>query len=164
VLSDDIAALGRDPEGTWIAYPGYPRLRVSPDGLRALGSEVVDGGQVLTRQDKRYLELASGPEATGWRFQAEPVPLAAVYLLERDAKATHPAVERLDKAAQVGALLGQLRPSPFPLDRQERQAELDRLARLVETVEVRRLRCPEGLGCVDETCEVLVRDVAYQDG
>jgi hypothetical protein len=159
IVSDDVGAVVRDAPREWTAHPGYPRLRLNPDSLRALHAGANPGGAVLTREPKRYLNLSEGPKGTPWRFHAEPLTLRAVYVLERDRGVKIPAVEHLDPQSRVAALLQQVRPSPFPLPPETRAAELERLADLAGDVEVRRLRCPDGLDSLRATCDALVRDV-----
>jgi hypothetical protein len=162
VLSDDVGALVRDAEGRWIAHAGYPGLRLEPEELRRLGVDA-DGDRVQTRQTKRYLELAEGSGEAPWRFQAEPLEVAGVYVLERHNVAAL-SVERLGVSARVEGLIQQIRPSAFPLAPDTRAAELKRLARLAEDVEVCRLHCPDGLDSLGATCEAVVREVAQPDG
>lgn len=159
VLSDDVAALGRNERGTWIAHPGYPRLRLEPETLQMVGADVDGLDTVQTSLPKRYLELSDGRQETPWRFWSDPLPLAAVYVLERDGNVASPGVERLHGPARMETLLGQVRDSSLRLEQATRAAEWEQLARLAGEVEVRRLLCPEGLDSVSSTCQALVRDV-----
>jgi hypothetical protein len=159
ILSDDVAALVEDEPGRWLAQPGYPRLRLAPETLGALGLDADDCERVQSSLPKRYLELSDDPETAPWRFQSDPLRLGAVYVLERDSDVTIPTVEPLDGPSRVAALLRHVRVSPFRLDRAARAAELDRLARLASDVAVRRLRCPGSLDALPATRDALLRDV-----
>jgi hypothetical protein len=162
ILSDDVGALVCDADGRWVAHAGYARLRLEPEGLRRLGVDA-DGDMVQTSLTKRYLELGEDSDEAPWRFHAEPLEVAGVYLMERRDIAA-PSVERLDASARMGALIHQVRPSAFPLPPDTRAAELERLAQLAKDVDVCRLHCPDGLDSLGATCETLVRQVAQPAG
>ena len=80
VLSDDVVAL-EDGQNHFLVAPGYPRVNLWPDSVRALlGSE--DALPLITPTwGKHYLPL----DQKGRRFQSKQLPLGAVYFLgERD--------------------------------------------------------------------------------
>src|SRR5262249_22183040 len=78
VLTDDIVAL--DERGdAFLVQPAYPRVRLWSESVNALfGTE--DALPLLTPTwDKRYLDLQANISC----FQEHPLPLAAIYLLDK---------------------------------------------------------------------------------
>jgi hypothetical protein len=159
VLSDDIAALDERAPSRWVAHPGYPRLRVHPSTIGALRPPVPDGGRVFRSLDKHYLELSTERRARAWRFQPQPLPVAAVYVLERDSDCSSPVIEEVTGAARLAALVRHSRSALAPLDPHTRARELTRLGGLAAAVPIRRVRCPEGLETVPAVCEAIVAGV-----
>ncbi|HWZ95167.1 MAG TPA: hypothetical protein VNW30_08240 [Opitutaceae bacterium] len=74
-LSDDISALRVGENEPPAVLPGYPALRLWPDAHRALGVEA-DGPTLRPGVAKKLVALAVS-------FPREPVPLAAVYILDQ---------------------------------------------------------------------------------
>jgi hypothetical protein len=153
VLSDDVVAVNADG----LAQPGYPRLRMAPETLAALPPGVPVGGAVATGLEKRYVELRVGAPAGAWRFQPQPLPLAAIYLLERNG-AVAPRIDEVTGAERLVALTHHLREPYGPLPRDTRAEEHRRLGELARRTPVRRLRYPDGLASLAATCEALAAD------
>ena len=76
-LSDDVAALS-DQEHTFFVQPGYPLLRLWPSTIATLYGPMDTLPRLTPTWDKRYLDLTQN----GYRFQQEPLPLAAIYILD----------------------------------------------------------------------------------
>jgi hypothetical protein len=152
VLSDDVAAI--DARG--FAQPGYPRLRVAPATLAALSPRSPVGSAVGTGVDKRYVELAVDAPAGAWRFQPRPLPLAAIYVLERSAgEVEFVAIEGADRLTEV---VRHAREPLGPLPREARTRELQQLGELTANVPIRRLRYPDGFERLPAVCEALADD------
>ncbi len=76
VLADDVAAVFERGAASWI-QPAYPQLRLWPESV-ALVCGTPDALPPLTPTwDKRALDLTR----EGWRFDGQPRPLAAIYVL-----------------------------------------------------------------------------------
>src|SRR5258708_33002645 len=91
ILSDDVLAL-HDRRSTFLAMPGYPRIRLwSPSSEAIFGA--ADALPLLAPNwDKRYLDLN---QFTG-AFETEPQTLSALYLLgERSDDFRAPFIEEL---------------------------------------------------------------------
>ena len=144
VLSDDVAALAQDESGTWVAHPGYPRLRLAP----ALGEA-----------EKRFVELSCGELDGPWRFQDAARPVAALYELRRDPTLAATTIAPVTGAARLATLLRHAKPTPLPLAPELRRRDLDRLGRLAAAVPTRLLRCPEGLDGMPGICAAVAEDV-----
>jgi len=134
VLSDDIVALA-DHGNVFMAQPAYPRLGLWSDSVEALfGVHNVLPQQTPT-WNKCYWDLTQ----SGDRFQANPLPLSAVYVLsERDTTERAPFVEALSARAGLTQLIANTYVS-YLLDKTMSARDLDVLARLVSKVPVRRL-------------------------
>ncbi len=75
LLSDDVCALSRRPDGRLQVLPAFPRLRLRPD---AAGRLYGPGAAARADRDKVVVDLAADLDAT-------PVVLGAVHHLEDDA-------------------------------------------------------------------------------
>jgi len=80
VLSDDIAVL-EERDRQWLALPGYPRLRLWPEAIEALCSSETGLVWVFSFSEKRFVDLTEGTSEAAWRFQNQPLPLVAIYIL-----------------------------------------------------------------------------------
>ncbi len=132
ILTDDVAALAIAAEGIAV-QPAYPRLRLwseavellygRPDALPRLVPDHPDW-------DKRYLDL-------GDRFQAKPLPLAAIYRLANREADGAPRCEAIAPSRALVELIANTYTN-YLLDKTMRQQEFTDLSRLVQQVPVRR--------------------------
>jgi len=75
-VSDDVCVLERQ-EGAWVVRPAFPRVKLRPGSLRAVfGAGASDAP--VTLQGKSHFQFK-----TVRSFDFNPVPLAAMYFLER---------------------------------------------------------------------------------
>src|SRR4029077_4248223 len=93
IMSDDVLALGETAAG-FLAYPGYPRLRLWPSALNALSGF----GEAMPELpddwgERRYhQDISRG----GYAFKPAPLPLAAGYVVgPRSTSAAAPFVASL---------------------------------------------------------------------
>lgn len=104
VLTDDVAAIRREPGDQIFVSPGVPRLCLCPDS-----AEFLYGPAAATRlplvqptADKRLLPLDVNPG----KFQLESLPLGAIYLLApRSADGDAPRLENVTGADRLLRLL-----------------------------------------------------------
>jgi hypothetical protein len=157
VLSDDVAAIAERSAGTWLAQPGCPRLRLLPAAIDALAAPVSEA-TVMTESDKRYVELRATDMPGPWRFQAEPRPLEAIYEPRRDANLSAPVVEPVAGAECLTTLVRHASGAQARLDPSVRADELARLGRLVASVPIRRVACPDDLSALPAVCQAIVDD------
>ena len=153
VLTEDVTPVTESGEG-FLVQPGYPRICLWPDSVKELlGSP--DALPLLTPNwEKRFLPL-DGQRA---KFEWEPKPLGAIYLLApRVAAASAPRIEALDQREALLALV-QNTYLNWLLDRSQRAAELDLLAKIVSQVPVRRV-----IPHADPTRLGVLRDLIAQD-
>lgn len=152
VLTDDVAPLGEHGNHFTI-QPAYPRVRLWPDSAAALFGSLP---HITPTWDKRYLGL----DHPRFRFQSEPLPLAAIYLLgERRAANEPPRVEPAGTKSALMSLVADTYTTRF-LSRDLRAREFELLARLVRVVPVRRLSASADLARISEARERVMQDLA----
>ena len=151
VLSDDVTPI-TEQDGGFFAQPAYPRLRLWPESVEALFGDRDSLPIIVPGWDKRHLDLAREP----FRFQREPLPLAAVYLL--DASPGPPSIEPVATRDAVMSIVADTYVT-YLLDRERRANEFDFVMRLVEGVPVRRLHRGDDLAGAARVCELVAADV-----
>lgn len=155
VVSDDLVALFDRGEAV-VAQPGYPRLSLRPQVVPAL-QEMSGGTLALTPDWDEHVSLDL--VASGYMFQRQPAPLAAIYFLdEPSADGWSSAVETISGREALMRLVGDTWATRL-LDPSMRAAELDLLSRLVAQARVRRLRLPFDLAQLSPLCDRIVGDV-----
>lgn len=98
ILSDDVCVISADPERGALAFPGIPRLRLWREALEASGRRAGEYERSFDDQDK--FDVPTRSEDT-----LEPVPLAAVYLLEKCGEGECAGIEPIRGAAAVDVLV-----------------------------------------------------------
>jgi hypothetical protein len=154
VLTDDIAPVKRD-EGSLYVEPGYPRVCLWPDAVESLFGAPEILPRLTPTWEKRFLGL-DGVRAA---FEPKKRPLAAVYLLgPRVDEADAP---RIEDSGMRDALLELVQNTymNWLLDRNQRAAELDALAKLIVHVPVRRIVPHADPARIGTLCEVIINDV-----
>ncbi len=153
VLSDDMLPLEPAPAGL-LAHPAYPRLRLWPESVQHLYGSPDALPPLTPTWDKRYLDVAGGAR----RFQAEALPLGAVYLLgERSDAADAPAVGPLPPAGRLFAL-AQNTYVNYLLDRAMRASEFELLGRAAAAVPLRRATPHADPARLGRLCDLLLDD------
>jgi hypothetical protein len=155
VLTDDVLALSEEG-GAFLAQPGYPRLRLWPESVDALSAapsalpplSAPEGGGRL------HLDLTRD----GYRFQRQPLPLAAVYLLDgRRDDPSAPSVEAVPSQAGLLALIGNTYGSKV-IDRVKRAREFELLGRLIARAPLRRVSAHADPARLPDLCDVIRAD------
>ena len=150
LLTDDILPV-EESGGTFLARPGYPQMRMEPDlAFRFLG-RIEHLAAVCPGESK--LRVPVGPGGFG-TFQDTPLPLTALYLVER-----HPGPLEILPLPRREAVVELVRHSfsPYLVEAVGLQPRrLDLFARLVRQVPVRRLLCPAGLEHLPRVAETVL--------
>lgn len=76
ILADDVCVIGFDEAGRALAYPGIPRLRLWREALEASGRDAQAYARSFDDTDKYDVPTVN-------ESVAEPMPLAAIYLLRK---------------------------------------------------------------------------------
>ncbi len=153
VLSDDIVAL-RDQGDSFQVRLGFPRLCLWPEAVNLLSGSPDALPLLMKGWNKRYLPLGDN----GYRFQQEPLNLAAVYILgERSEDPRAPFVEALSGSAALVDLAANTYMTGL-LDSTMRAREFESLGRVIARVPVRRLRPSADLSHLERLCETVLAD------
>jgi hypothetical protein len=146
LVADDIVAV-RLEDGQATVVPGAPVVKLWPEAVRELGDDPGRLERVRNDLDKRIRPVPDG-------FSPDPVPLRLVYLLE---SGDPHGVEDVRPADAVIELLLHSW-TPRSLHASEPSERLERYARLVASVPVRRLRRPDALSSVRELAALVEHD------
>ena len=153
VLSDDVAPMQPHADAYFVR-PGYPRLCLWPESVSLLygGREALP--RLTPNWEKCYLSL----DDNGHRFQHEPLPLGAIYLLGERAAGTE--VPRVQPVPASGGLVALVQNTymNYLLDKQRRAQEFEFLGRLLSRVPVRRVTPHQDPTRLTKLCEVIVSD------
>jgi hypothetical protein len=154
VLSDDIVALW-DCDRAFLVQPGYPYLCLWPSSVGALYGGLDDLPRLAPTWDKRYLDLTQD----AYRFQQQPVRLAAVYILgERCPDSTAPSIDAVPAKDGLMALVANTYATCL-LDKAIRAREFEFLGRLATAVPLRRVRPHIDPARLSNLCELIVDDL-----
>jgi len=152
-LSDDVVAL-TERDGRVFAEPGYPRLNLWPDSVRALFGSEEASPRITPTWGKRYLPLAEN----GYRFTSEALPLGAIYVLEaRYGDLMYPVLNDLACGEAITTLVANTYVN-YLLDREMRRQEFDVLGRLVAQVPIRRVLLPADPSRLAGVCQAIAAD------
>src|SRR5262249_1346024 len=124
VLSDDVVPF-EERGGEFVAYPGYPRIRLWPDALTSLSLLGQDIPPLPDDWGERRYHLDISDSQKSAAFHTTPLALAAVYVLgERSAEERAPFVEELGGTEALMALVSNTFAGRV-FDRRQRTHELD---------------------------------------
>jgi hypothetical protein len=153
ILAEDVSPI-QEEAGTFYVESGYPRICLWPSAVDTLFGSPDALPQLTPTWDKRFLAL-DGVQA---KFEPQRRPLGVVYLLApRADEADTPRIETLGKREALLQLV-QNTYMNWLLNRTQRAAELDILARIVARVPVRKIvpHCdPTRVGAL---CDLIVAD------
>lgn len=157
LLSDDVSAIRREPDGRMVVVPAVPRACLLPDAIEFLYGPRSVGQlpRLLPSDDKRIVRLDSAPG----KFQTEPVQLGAIYLLARRAPGrAGPRIEAVAGAERLVRLLcnGFM---ALALGKEQTAREFPILGEVAQTVPIQELVPSDDPGRLGEMCELIVNDV-----
>lgn len=144
LLTDDLLPV-EEHDGTFLARPGYPQMRMEPDSARHFLGTIEGLAPVSPDDTKLHVPVASFCDAA--------VPLSALYVIER-----RPGPSEILPLPRRQAVIELVRHSfsPYLVEAAGLQPRrLDLFTRLVRQVPVRRLCCPDGLGNLPGAVEIL---------
>ena len=153
VLAEDVSPIVEEVE-TFCVESGYPRICLWPSAVDALFGAPDALPRLTPTWEKRFLAL-DGVRA---KFEPQRKPLGAVYLLARRSEETDaPRIEALGKREALLQLV-QNTYMNWLLDRTQRAAELDTLARVVARTPVRRIVPHKDPARLSALCDLIVLD------
>jgi hypothetical protein len=149
LLTDDILPIEESATGTFLARPGFPQMRLEPDGARQFLGEVRGLNPVSPDDSKLHVPVGA--------FHDSSVPLAALYVLERGG-GDDVEVQPLTRREAVIELVRHSF-SPYLVEAVGLQPRrLDLFSRLVRQVPVLRLSYPAGFEHLPRIVELLKLD------
>lgn len=153
VLADDIVAL-LEQRNRFLVQPGYPRVNLWPDSMRALfGSEHVLP-QIAPTWDKRFLTL----DQDGFRFEPRALPLGVIYVLRprKGGKSTC----RISAVSPRSAIMTLVANTclNYLLDKDMRSEEFSLLGRVVNSVAIRFVDPADDAARLGELAEAIAAD------
>lgn len=154
LLTDDLLVL-EELADRWEVRPAYPEMRMWPDEAACFAGP--PERLPLVQEDSEKRRVAIGPGGFG-SFRDASTPLSCIYLASRRPE-TAGGVE-IQPVSRSEALIELIRHSFSPRLVEAaglQPARLDRLARLVRSVPVRRLSYPSGFDRLPEVAETLLR-------
>ncbi|MDH3444334.1 MAG: serine/threonine protein kinase [Deltaproteobacteria bacterium] len=152
VLSDDIVALSK--EQPLLVQPGYPRVRLWPDVVKALYGSPDALPRLTPTWNKCYLDLAG----EGSRFQQKPLPLGAVYILgERSHDPVAPFMSAVPLRSGLIALVANTYANKL-LDDAMRAQEFAVLCQLMADVPVRQVTPHIDSSRLSQLCHTILED------
>lgn len=162
VLTDDVAAVRREEvDDRILMSPGIPRLCLCPDSVEFLyGPGQVERLPVLfPEEDKRVVKL----DATSGKFQTEPLPLEAIYLLAP--RTAEPSAPRLEEVVGADRLIRLLYNGfmHLTLDQQQTVRQFQILGEIARTVRVRQLVPSNDPKKLAQLCELVENDASAQN-
>jgi len=153
IFSDDVLPLFENC-GEVFVRPAYPHLRLWPDSVNSLFGSAEALPRLTPTWDKRYYDLLKN----GDRFQSEPRPLAAIYILgERLQEAAAPFVESISARDGLMTLVAETYVN-YLLDKEMRAREFELLSRVVRRIPLRRVRPHSDPATINRLCGVILDD------
>lgn len=153
IVAEDVVTLD-DRHDRFLVRPSYPCIRLWPASVKALYGDESHLPLLTPNWDKRYLELT--PE----KFEREPLPLSAIYVLgERADNAAAPFVQPLDRTDALLSLIANTYTN-YLMDRQMRARQFDLLTRVLANIPVRKLTPHTDARRLPELCDCILDDYA----
>ncbi|HEV2388543.1 MAG TPA: hypothetical protein VGS20_14955 [Candidatus Acidoferrales bacterium] len=157
VLADDVSTLKMEADGELMAIPSVPGICLWPDSAEMIygGSAAERFPRLQPREEKKLVRLDSAPG----KFQSEPAPLGALYLLaRRSADPTAPRIEPLGDSEGLIQLLTNGYVSGA-LEPWWRAREFQMQGEIARRVPVQRLVPSNDPKLLGRLCDLIVSDV-----
>lgn len=152
-ISDDIVAL-EERGDRFFVKPAYPYLCLWPESVTSLFGSADALPRFAEGYDKRCLSL----ERESLAFAAGPLPVACLYILGERATEAAPRIESVPSQEAFVTLVANTYATNM-LDSTMRAREFEVLGRLMQRVEVRRVRAHSDPARIEELCALLQNDV-----
>lgn len=140
LLTDDLLVL-EERDGLWEARPSYPLMRMWPDEAEHFLGSYSDLPRVQGDSEKRSVAVGEGGFGS---FRDVSSPLACIYLATRVAGTDAVEIQPVSRGEALIELVRHSFSARLVEAAGLQPARLDRLARLVRSVPVRRLLYPSG--------------------
>ena len=151
ILAEDVVTLA-DRGAEFLVQPGYPSIRLWPSSVEALYGTAATLPRLTPTWDKCYLDLTQAR----YEFQQQPLPLAAIYLLdERQDRA--PVVSEIASPERLMSLVANTYAT-YLMDRTMRAREFELLGRVLKSVPIKRVTPHSDPARIGELCQTIVED------
>lgn len=152
VMSDDVVPLHFGSDGV-IAQPGYPMLRLWPNAVESLYGAPDALPRLTPNWEKCYLDLNRG-----YRFQDQPQPLGAIYVLKE--RSTDSKAPFLDWVSPREGLIELIKNTynNYALEKSMRAREFEVLGSLIRQIEIRRVVPHADPRYLSKMCELILID------
>jgi hypothetical protein len=151
VVTDDCLLLDLSPSGI-VAMPTYPSLRLCRDTVTRLGAPVKRTTRVAQYSSK--VRVGAIP---GVRFRRRPLPLARLYLLERERRSAPRIVPLTRRQSYIELMKFRFRLDPR--DRVALRQECDQLVCIARAVPLARLQVPSDLSALPDVRRAVLDDL-----
>jgi hypothetical protein len=153
VLTEDVSAI-KEEQGTFYVEPGYPRICLWPDAVEKLVGAPEALPRLTPTWEKRFLPL----DNEFGTFEPQRQRLGVIYILSpRTAGVEAPYIEPLSLRDAL-LLLVQNTYMNWVLNGAQRASELDLLAKIVQTVPVRRIFPHVNPARLAALCDLIAED------
>ncbi|MGE3949105.1 MAG: hypothetical protein AB7H86_20710 [Blastocatellales bacterium] len=153
VLTEDVAAI--DDYGTrFFIRPGYPLIRLWSSSVEMLYGKPDALPLMTPNWDKRYLDLTQ----KNFSFQAEPLPLGAIYFLQpRSDDESAPLIEEAKPQEALVDLVSNAYTN-YLLESEMRAKEFNLLGRIVEKMLLRKVTPHKDPARLLDLCQLIISD------
>lgn len=148
VLSDDIVTLDKS-DASFLVQPAPARLRLWPSAVEHIYGDRNALPRLTPSWEKQYLDLR-----TRGRFQLDPLPLAAIYLLGNSEGGE---IVESPRSHCMIQLLGNVYVN-YLLPHRFRQRDFVRIAEVVNAVPVRQVNVRDDFTALEGTCQAILDD------
>jgi len=153
VLSDDVVPLIEEGDCVRV-QPGYPRINLWPDAVRALFGSEDALPRITPTWDKRFLSL----DQSEFLFEPQALPLGVVYVLRsREAERSVCHIGPVSPPSAMITLVANTYLN-YLLDKSMRSEEFGVLGRLVNSVAVRFVESPDAASHLGELVQAIALD------
>lgn len=152
VLTEDVLPILERDAG-FFAQPSFPLLTLWPDAAQLLFGASHGLPRLCADYAKFYLPL----DTPGWKFEPEPLPIGAVYILDESTPAGRPFVTDLapqDRLVRLAANIYHVRLLPQDVYARE----LLQLGRVANAVPVKKLNLGSSAPNLDQLCDCILAD------
>jgi hypothetical protein len=153
ILTEDVVTL-QDFGNSFLVQPAYPLIRLWPCSVKALYGEEAELPKLTPTWDKCYLDLTSEQ----YRFQKNPLPLAALYVLdERKSDPSFPLIREMSPTEGLLSLIANTYTN-YLMDRMMRARGFELLGRVCQRVPVRKIVPHADPQHISTLCTTLITD------
>jgi hypothetical protein len=153
VLSDDVVTLA-DRDGTFFVQPAYPYLHLWPESVEWLYGSAETLPRFIPNYEKRCLSLGKRE----LRFEDNPLPLAAIYILGERRGDPAPIMEQITPQRAFLALVANTFATNA-IERSMRAKEFEILGHLVPRVRIRQVFAHQDASRISDFCDLIFRDM-----